>query len=356
MKVLYLINHAGNGGSEKYVRVLSEELIKKNVEVFFVYNESGLLVNQMENLGAKSYNLNMRSPFDLKSAKELARICTENNIDIIHAQFPRENYVAVLSKLYGCKAKIIYTSHINISNNLLWKATNFIVTRQNSAIVAVCNSVKSLLVSNKYPKDKIHVIFNGVEYEDYEKEELPNSPFIFIVLARLSLEKGILFLLESVNTLSKDTDKSFKLMLAGDGPLEKEAKNYVKEHNLSNFVDFLGYTTTPQKVLSKGHVFINSSESEALSFAILEAMTIGLPIIATKVGGNPDIINKNTNCGTLVDYNKPLEMAKAMKSLMENESLYKELSKNSRIAIKTTFDIKIMIDKTYEMYKSVLKS
>jgi len=353
LRILYLINHAGNGGSEKYVKVLSEGL--KNVEIFFGYNETGLLVSQMESLGAKVFNVKMKSPFDLKAAKQIAVICKENEIDIIHAQFPRENYIAILSKLYGNRAKVVYTSHINVNNNLVWKIMNFLITRKNSAVIAVCNSVKHLLISNNYPQDKIHVIFNGVGYEDYEGNNIEDTPFIFVVLARLSAEKGILFLLESIKTLSTETNKPFKLLLAGEGPLEAEAKNYVTENNLSEFVDFLGYTTNPKEVLSTGHVFINSSESEALSFAILEAMTMGLPVIATNVGGNPDIINDSTNCGILVAYNNPSEMATAMKTMMEDKDLYAKFSKNSRFAIKNTFDIKIMISKTQKMYKDILK-
>lgn len=356
MKVLYLINYAGKGGSERYVQILAQSFLKRDVEVFFAYNENGPLVKQMKELNIKTYNINMKGPFDLSSAKQLASICKENNIDIIHAQFPRENYIALLSKLFGCKAKVVYTSHININNNLIWKITNFILTKKNSAIIAVCNSVKSLLILNKYPKNKIHVIFNGVKYkENNNTNEVKNNTFVFVTLSRLSKEKGILFLLESIKILSTKTSKPFKLVIAGDGPMEEEAKAYVKNNNLKNYVELLGFCTNTEEILNKGNAFVNSSQSEALSFAILEAMAEGLPVIATNVGGNPDIINKNTNCGLLVTYNKPIEMADAMLTLIEDKGLHNNFSKNSLSAIESIFNIEITLENTYGLYKEVLK-
>lgn len=357
MKVLYLINYAGKGGSEKYVEVLANTLIKKSVEVFFIYNEEGLLVDKMKELKVKTYKVNMKSPFDIGAAYKIFNFCKKNNIDIIHTQFPRENYLAIISKFFGCKAKVVYTSHINIKNNFIWKVTNSILTKKNSGIIAVCNSVKYLLISNKYPKDKIQVIFNGVQYnENYNSFSIENDTFVFVTLARLSLEKGILFLLESIKVLSTMTNKPFRLILAGDGPMEEEAKLYVKNHNLTKFVDFLGFCSNPKEILNKGNVFVNSSQSEALSFAILEAMAEGLPVIATNVGGNPDIINTNTNCGILVTFNNSLEMAEAMKKLIDDKELYNTLSKNSHNVIKSTFNIEQTINKTFKLYKDILNS
>lgn len=356
MRILYLINYAGKGGSERYVKILSQSFIKRNVEVFFAYNKIGTLVKQMEELNIKTYNINMKHPLDLIGAKKLASICKKNNIDIIHTQFPRENYIALLSKLFGCKSKVIYTSHININNNLIWKITNFVLTKNNDAVIAVCNSVKSLLVSNKYPKNKVNVIFNGVKYKEGNKtNKLKNNIFTFVTLSRLSEEKGILFLLESIMVLSTKTSKPFKLVIAGDGPMEVEVKSFIEKNGLLNYVDLLGFCTNTEDILKRGSAFVNSSKTEALSFAILEAMGEGLPVIATNVGGNPDIINKNTNCGLLVTYNKPKEMANAMLKLIEDKELYNYFSKNSLSAIKNIFNIEITLEKTYSLYKEVLK-
>ena len=99
MNILFLINFAGQGGSEKYVKDLMESLIHKNDNVILVYNEKGLLVEQVINLGVKTIKLNMKNPFDIFSAIKLKNIFIKNNINIIHTQFARENYIAIFSKL-----------------------------------------------------------------------------------------------------------------------------------------------------------------------------------------------------------------------------------------------------------------
>ena len=112
MKILYLLNYAGKGGTEKYVRDLVTEYHGKRAECFFAYDEEGLLLEQLKTIGVKCVKLPMKSVFDIAAAKNLANLCKENGIDIIHTQFPRENYIAVLSKLFNKKIKVFNTSHL----------------------------------------------------------------------------------------------------------------------------------------------------------------------------------------------------------------------------------------------------
>ncbi len=359
MNILFLINFAGQGGSEKYVKDLMESLIHKNDNVILVYNEKGLLVEQVKNLGVKTIKLNMKNPFDIFSAIKLKNICIENNINIIHTQFARENYIAIFSKLLGAKIKIIYTSHINLNNNCFWKFTNKILIKQNSYIIAVCNSVKQLLIKNNYPSNKIKVIFNGVDFDEklikakpYIRNEfsISKEEFVFVTLTRFSEEKGNMFLLKSIKYLSNITNIPFRVIFVGDGILLEESKNFVNQNNLENKVIFTGYRIDTKNILDESNVFINSSSSEALSFAIIEALSRGIPAIVTNVGGNIDIINDRTNCGLVVNYNDISAMANAMNTMLNEKEVYYNFCKNSREAVKINFDKSKNFDKTYDLY------
>ena len=352
MNILYLINHAGKGGAEKYVEILADAMIKKGATVFCIYNETGELKHKMSALGVPSIRIDMKSPTDMEAAAMVAEFCKRLEIDIIHTQFARENYIAIRSKRFYRTPTVIHTSHINIKNNILWKISNKFVTRHNSAVIAVCNSVKSLLIANNYPKDKIQVIFNGVEYKEKAEKKYPTTDqFTFVTLTRLSQEKGILFLLESAKKLKSTTNKDFKLLIAGDGVMFDEADEFIKQNNLTQNIELLGHIQNTEEILEKSHAFINSSSSEALSFAILEAMSQGLPVIATEVGGNPDIINSNTNCGVLVKYNDTEALAQAMQTLMEDNLLYEKYSSNATKAVRDTFNIEKTVESTYQLYK-----
>ena len=352
MRVLYLINHAGKGGSEKYVEMLANGLIKKGGTPFLAYNEKGLLVDKLTKMGVKCIKLKMTNPYDINAAIKLAAVCKKLEINIIHAQFPRENYIAVLAKAFG-GPRVIYTSHINLANTLPWKFTNYFFTRQNSAIIAVCTSVKDLLVQNRYPKNKIHIIFNGVSTNNsFSSENIGKqpSPFVFTTLARLSYEKGLMFLLESVKALVQEFNPNFMLKIAGDGSMEEELRGYIRLNNLQDHVQLPGYVANTKELLSQSHAYINSSQSEALSFAILEAMSQGLPVIATKVGGNVDIIEKG-KCGILIEYGKPKQMAEAMNSIINDHNLYNRYSENAISAIRDTFNIEKVFEQTYNLYE-----
>ena len=84
MNVLFLINHAGQGGTEKYIRILTDMLIENGDNVYFVYNESGLLSNDFRRQGIMTYQMDMKSPYDFNAANKLTYICKQNNINIIH--------------------------------------------------------------------------------------------------------------------------------------------------------------------------------------------------------------------------------------------------------------------------------
>ena len=361
MNILYLINHAGKGGSEKYVLSMAEYAISKDDRVFLLYNEHGPLVAQAETLGITADQISMANPLDTKAAKILSEYCKANKIDLIHTQFARENYIAILSKkLYGNNAEIIHTCHINTENNIIWRFINKMLSSYNYKIIAVCNSVRAKLIKNNYPAGKVQVIFNGVAFrESIEKTTytaksfgISENRFVFITLTRFSEEKGIFFLLESAKLL-RETGSEFALVIAGDGPLYEEARQYIGANNLSDLVYLPGYRQDGAELLLGSDCFINSSSSEALSFAILEAMEAGLPIIATKVGGNPDIINENTNCGSLVEYNDARALSLAMADMLGNSPKRTLMAENSRKAIANIFNVENSIKATYKIYSEI---
>ena len=361
MNILYLINHAGKGGSEKYVKSMAEYAAAKGANIFFVYNEKGPLVAVMEKISKKTMQLTMRSPFDCSAARSLSKFCANNKIDIVHTQFARENYIAILSNLFArkpsaCKTAIIHTCHINTPNNNLWRLMNKVFMKANYRVIAVCTSARDLLIKNNYPADKIQLVFNGIEYrEDLEKPDKADKPFVFVSLTRFSEEKGIFFLLESAKVLfEKGVD--FTLTIAGDGPLYEEAKRYTELNKLSEVISLPGYCDNAGELLLKADCFINSSSSEALSFAILEAMEAGLPVIATDVGGNPDIVNEKTNCGILVAYNNSNEMAEAMNYMLDNPLKAHEMAENARKAVKEIFNVDNCIKTTYNVYSEAVES
>jgi len=350
VNILYLINHAGQGGTEKYIRVLAEDMKKRGHTVFLVYNETGRLVAEVESLGIETIKLEMKSPFDSKASKTLKNICKEKKIDIIHTQFARENYIAIRSK----GAKVIHTSHIMLRNDFAWKILNRMFMGRNKQIIALCELSKRILIENKYPKNKITVIPNGVVFKEDVEIAPISDVFKFVTVTRFSEEKGIFFLLDAIKELKKKA-QNFEVAFVGDGELLEEAKEYTKTNDIAENTIFYGYREDVEDILKNSNCFINSSQSEVISFAILEAMSVGLPIIATNVGGTPDIVNEKTNCGILADYGDVVAFSAGMYKIMNDVEFLRECALNSQKAIKDIFNIENVLKKIYLTYEEGIK-
>lgn len=359
LKVLYLLNHAGKAGTETYVRSLAEKLHDRYIKAYFAYNEEGLLVEWLTSMGIETLRLPMKHRLDIKAAWQLSRICRKLDIDIIHTQYQRENYIALMSRIFNPKVRVIYTSHFVIREAFLWRMLNRLLIPLESYIVAVCNPGKKMLISNGYRGDKINVIFNGVDLSmvgdsgltTFRSElDIDKDVCVLLCMSRFAYDKGHKFLINAIAELKKITTKKFKLVLGNNGPLLEEIKKQVKDMGLENDVIFIGFREDKYNLLFGSDIYINSSRHEALSFAIVEALSAGLPVIATDMGGNSDIINEKTKCGILVKYDDPKGMAEAINRLMEDRQLREELGRNALRAVNEIFNLDKMVMETYNLY------
>ncbi|MBE6623259.1 MAG: glycosyltransferase [Ruminococcaceae bacterium] len=361
MNILYLLNYAGKGGTEKYVRDLVSEYNGSKANCYFAYNEDGLLREQLEDMGVSCFRLPMKNVLDLRAARLLAKYCKENGIDIIHTQFPRENVIAVLSKLFNKKIKVFNTNHLIMTQGAFWKIINKIISPFNEKVFAVCNCGKDVLISNGVKKEKIEVVFNGIKIAEKNTSTLRNelgiadNTYVISTLTRYSAEKGLHFLVDTVDEMKKRNIEDFAFVVAGDGPLYDEISDKIDSLGLRDNIYQLGYRTDTQNILCASDLFVNLSSTEALSFAIIEALSFGIPVVATNVGGTVDIINDKTACGVLVEYGDVKSCADEIVKYMCDKDKYETSSQNAFACVKEHFDIQNVFNKVYDCYEKAIK-
>ena len=163
MNILYLINYAGKAGTEKYVLNLMHILSAQGETCHLAYNVPGQLSETVSSEGFACFRFEMSTKKALSAAKKLAGYCRENKIDVIHAQYPMENVIAILSRLFYRKVKVVYTSHLTIYQNTKWKILNRLFTPFDHRIIAVCRQGADIMISNGVKKDRIQIVYNGVE-------------------------------------------------------------------------------------------------------------------------------------------------------------------------------------------------
>ena len=366
--ILYLINHAGAGGTERYVLDLAESY--PFGKTYFIYNEPGPMRDKMARFVSGSAHIVMRKPWDIAAAKKIAAFCTDNAVDLIHTPFMRETYIALtVKKILKNKRgiNVVCTWHLNDRHNILWKTVNRVLSGGADRYIAVCEALKATMIKNKLPAGKVVVVHNGIvpardtsgapgtRARFREKEGIGADAFVFTTLTRFTPEKGTLFLLQSVKKLKKIADKPFVVLVAGDGPMAAEVKQAAAEYGVDGAVRFLGYRTDATDILLASDAFLNTSESECLSYAILEAMDCSLPIIATAVGGNVDVVNDTTACGVTVAYGDTNGLAAAMNGYLNDESAAKTAGKRAKEAVETRFNAERFKAETYGIYADVWK-
>lgn len=365
LNVLYLLNHAGKAGTERYVETLVRYLNGKQINAFFAYNESGLLVERLEELNVPVRQVNLKSRFDFKAAKALAKLCKEWSIDMIHCHYLREHYIALLAKRYNKHIKVVYTNHFVMENDGLTRFSNRILDKKQDEIIAVCNKGKAQLMENGWGGERIHVIFNAVDPavwagdrgESTLRAELGISEeqFVMLCASRFADDKGHRYLVDSVKRLTELARVPFTLVLAGDGPLLEETKAQVTALGLDEKIKFIGFRKDIKNLYKASDLYVNSSQHEALSFLIIEAMAAGLPVVATDMYGNSDIVNDDTGCGLLVEYDNPDSMAVALKLMMEDPAFLAECRQNALKAVDERFEIHKWAAATNKVYEAAMR-
>ena len=363
MKVLYLINHAGKGGSEQYVLTLMEACRERGVPCCLCYNEEGPLADRVRDLGFDAFRLEMRSPFDRKAAKALSELCRREGVDVIHAQYPRENYIAILARRYGSPARVVFTAHLILEQPLAWRILNRLMTPGDSAVIAVCTWGAEVLRKNGVRQDRIVTIFNGVapaaapgtRAEVREALGIGESTPVLITLARLSHEKGVDFLLEIAAALRKRTGIPFRVLVAGDGEEEQALLDRRKALGLEDTVTFLGYRTDAPALLEASDVYLNTSRQEAMSLSILEAAALSLPVAATDVGGNRDIVLTEPPCGFVSPFGDAEAFAERLLPLVEDPELRKSLGRAALDKTRDLFSRDRTLSKTFAAYEQALQ-
>lgn len=364
LNVLYLINHAGKAGTERYIQTLIEKLNHKKIHAFFAYNEDGLLREKLQADGVPVTHIRMRHPFDVAAAWKLSRFCRENHIDLVHTHYLRENYIAILSRLFRPRTQVVYTNHFIMRNNWLIRVFNRIMTLFQARIIAVCDPGKEMLIKNGNRRSIIDVIYNAVEPEYWRTAEpsslrselgVGDDEFVILCASRFAHDKGHAYLVRTIHELKKITDRKFKCVLAGDGPLLEEIRQQVNSLSLDQDIIFLGFRQDMKNLYQGSDLYFNASQHEALSFLIIEALASGLPVVATDMGGNRNIINEKTQCGMLVAYDDPAGSARAIARMMEDRMLYERCRQNTFKAIEEYFNLDKNVEQTHRIFERVCK-
>jgi len=232
-------------------------------------------------------------------------------------------------------------------------------------IIAVSKKDAEKALTNKViSKEKVATIHNGIDVNYFNPninlplDKIKNSlgidkeDLVIGLLGRLVKEKGIPFFIEAAAEVKNKYD-NVKFLLVGDGPLRGELEASVHEKGLKEFFIFAGLREDVKEVLAIMDIVVFSSIKEGLPLALLEAMAMERPIVATSVGGIPEVIIPCKN-GVLVAPRQSQELSAAIETFLKDKDLAKELGQQGRKTVVEKFSQEKMVKKTENIYRKLL--
>lgn len=370
-RVVYVFNHAGAGGTERYVELLIRELAPRRMKAMLLYNRRGQLVDRLEALGIRCEQVTMRSRFDFVAACAIARLARQFGADTIHAMFLREHYLVRLARLFGCRARQLATVHLMLDKvaNPPLKWLDEVVFRGMHRVIAVCGVLAGQLRRGYgLPESQVVAIPNGVRIPVDSGGDraatrtrirgelgIAGNAVVFLTAGRFSPEKGYDFLMAGIlawrkGRLSGTSSPPVCFVLAGEGPTHGEIREMILANGLDGLVLLTGYRGDLPDLLVAADVYVSPSRTEALSLSILEAMASALPILATAVGGTPELVQPVWDNGRLVPFGDAAALAEAIRWMETREPDRKGMGVRAREVVRDHFSLDGMIDRTACLY------
>ena len=363
IRVLHIINSLHAGGAEVLLKNFTlrvKEHKKKyngfNIEVAILYPEN-IFKEDIEKAGVPVWKLGLNFKYDLRSILKLISLIKKGKYNIVHIHlFPANLFVSLASLFLPKNIKFIFSEH-NIYNRRrsfkIFKILDTFIYSRYYRIICASKQVQSALLEwLPNLQRKSVVISNAIPVSD-----LPNwSPvkkYDVLFVGRLAKAKGVDILIKAINILKEKYQIEIKTAIVGKGYLEEELKGLVKELGTSKEIEFLGVRKDIEKLMKSTKILVLPSRWEGLPLTMLEAMSSGAGIIATEVGGIPEVIEHGKE-GILISPEDPTALAGAIAELLKDRELRVKLSVNAYKKVKEKYSIEVYIKNILEFYKSLL--
>lgn len=367
-RILYVITKANWGGAQRYVFDLAVAAAKAGNEVTVASGGSGELTTRLheENiltLSVPGLERNVRASSDLRAFHELRQVIRAVNPDVIHCNSSKAGLLtSLVARMEGIQ-RIIFTAHGWAFNEKRpkWQKVAIALMHYLTVLfshVTICNSesTRNDIRWMPFVQNRLMVIHHGVEpvqlmVQDAARAALAphlSAPVWIGTIAELHPTKQLDVLISAFAQIA-DHFPNTALVLIGEGEQREYLQSVIAFHKLGDRVKLCGHIPQAIAYLQAFDIFALPSHSESFGYVIAEAGLAKLPVVASNVGGIPEIIT-NGESGILVPSGDPFKCAEALASLLLNPSLRKKYGEALYQRIRTTFSHEQMMTKTLALY------
>lgn len=373
IKVLFVITKSNWGGAQKYVYDLATGLPRDKLEVAVVLGGTGVLLDKLRTAGIRTISMptlkrDINPLNDFSSFTFLFKLFKTERPVVVHLNSAKASGLGALAGRLAGVPKIIFTAHGWAFNEDRYLFSRILI--KTFSWVTVMLTHKTIAVSDAIFRDmqwlgaqnKMVVIKNGIGPIDFlspeaahtrlsqlSDMEFPTNAFFIGTIAELHKNKGLSYAVEAFAKITHENPLLYYFIL-GEGEEKEHLNTLVKYHGLRGRVFLLGFVEDASVFLKGFNAFILPSTKEGLPLVILEAGLAKLPVIATNVGGIPEII-ENMKTGILVQPRDPQDIANAILSIVSNEAIQNsELGTALYTKVTRDFSIERTIAETTKLY------
>ncbi len=367
MKVCHIVSGDLWAGPESQLAALLTSI--KNYTVKVVVLNKGRLYNELQEAGIDVTLIDENELSFFKILEALHNLLKKDPPDILHSHRYKENLLATLVSFFGYHYYLVQTVHgtteihsgIKSLKLKLYLGVNYAATYLCfNHVVTVSNEIKRFY--RKFlPEKRVSAIHNAVDPKKIVPKKNPltvreelgvkNSTHLFTAVGRLVPVKDFPFLLESMFKIFEQAPDS-ALLVVGDGPEKESLQNLAQSLGIENRVHFLGFRNDVLDIVNSTNTVVISSLHEGIPLALLEAMSLGKPVVSTSVGGIPEVIEDRIS-GLLVLDRSPEAFAKKALKLFNDPKLANRLGDNAQKRIQDRFSLESQKQKFLNLYRSL---
>jgi glycosyltransferase involved in cell wall biosynthesis len=364
LKVLQLSSARAFGGGERHLADLCRELAAPGFSIHLAHRPQTEILPRLPP-SVHLHALPLRNAVDLFSARRLARIIREHEIDILHAHLARDYPPAALAVRLAPRARLVITRHVMFPLSR-WHA---LTLGRAAKVIAVSAAVAGQLQSLVAP-EKIRIIHNGINLDAFDANAKTRRRESFRVRHNINPARLLVGALGDLNPLKGPDDflraaaqvaaqrADTIFLLAGpdaSGANRPRLENLARQLGLTEKFLFLDWVEDTAEFYAALDVFVSASRTESFGLTIVEAMASGLPVVATRTAGAEEIIRDNHN-GRLAPSGEPNALAEAVSLLLAGPHERLRLSEQAQTDARERFSLARMVAETEKVYEETLSA
>jgi L-malate glycosyltransferase len=362
--VMHVVLSLSPGGTERLVIEIARRVAQRTNVYVCCLDDAGDWAEELTAHGVPVMTLGRRPGFHPQLGYELAKLTRAFGVEVLHCHHYSPFVYGQLAAVLRPSLRVIFTEHGRLSDappSPKRRVVNPWLGRLPARIFAVSADLRRHMIAEGLPSDRIEVLYNGIDAghapTDADRHQarrllgMAADDFVIGTVGRLDAVKDLPTMIRALRD-GRSAGRTWRLAIVGDGPERAALADLVNAHGMADAVHFAGYRRDVRALLPALDLYVNTSIHEGVSLTILEAMAASLPVVATDVGGNPEVV-VHDRTGLLVPARNAAACADAIHAIAMDAGQRISMGQAGRARVVESFSVDQMVRRYVQSYFGV---